>query len=151
MTHTQRGEYWYGDDHADLRAELVRYSAANGYPASDFVDLKCACGGEFFHLLTDEDEGVGIRICADCEAEHVMGDSANSLDEAEPQHNECLCGEEVFQLTVGVNRYRVTEETLTDDVRWLYIGCRCIQCGLVGCYADWKNEAQDYRQLLSLM
>ena len=51
MTHTQRGEYWYGDDHADLRAELVRYSAANGYPASDFVDLKCACGGEFFHLL----------------------------------------------------------------------------------------------------
>jgi len=31
-----------------------------------------------------------------------------------------------------------------DDVRWLYLGCRCVTCGLTACYGDWKNEYPGY-------
>ena len=37
----------------------------------------------------------------------------------------------------------------SEDVRWLYVGCRCPACGLTGCYGDWKNEFIDYRNLLA--
>lgn len=25
------------------------------------------------------------------------------------------------------------------QARWFYVGCRCVSCGLVGCYGDWKT------------
>jgi len=33
-------------------------------------------------------------------------------------------------------------------VKWLYLGCRCVACGLVACYGDWKNEFEDFREFL---
>lgn len=48
-----------------------------------------------------------------------------------------------------IHRYRNEDESLSDDVRWLYLGCR--SCGLVGCYADWKNEFNGYEKLLAMM
>jgi hypothetical protein len=33
-------------------------------------------------------------------------------------------------------------------VRWFYLGCRCVACGVLGCYGDWKNEFNGYQQLL---
>ena len=41
---------------------------------------------------------------------------------------------------------------LTDNlpVRWLYIGCRCTACGILGCYADWKVAYSPSRHLLDL-
>jgi hypothetical protein len=66
------------------------------------------------------------------------------MEEAEPTECECPCGSSVFEITVGVALYRESE-----DVRWLYVGCRCVECGLTACYGDWKSEYLDYRKLLA--
>ena len=49
-----------------------------------------------------------------------------------------------FEITVGVSLYHASQ-----DVRWLYVGCRCPSCGVTGVYGDWKNEYLDYRELLA--
>jgi hypothetical protein len=37
----------------------------------------------------------------------------------------------------------------THDVRWYYIACRCVECNLVGVFADWKCEAGDAAAFLA--
>ena len=37
----------------------------------------------------------------------------------------------------------------THDVRWYYIACRCVECNLVGVFADWKCEAGDAATFLA--
>jgi hypothetical protein len=56
----------------------------------------------------------------------------------------CPCGEEEFEITVGVHLYYGSE-----DVKWVYIGCRCVACGLTANYGDWKNEFNGYRDFLA--
>ncbi len=73
-----------------------------------------------------------------------MGDSDEYMDGAEPEEVTCLCDANVFEITVGVSLY-----TDSNDVRWLYIGCRCPGCGLTGVYGEWKNEYIGYRELLT--
>jgi hypothetical protein len=92
----------------------------------------------------DENEGAAVRVCTSCGDEHPIGDSDEYLGEAELQDHCCVCGKDAFEITVGVSLYEGS-----DDVRWLYIGCRCPACGLTGCYEDWKNEFIDYRKLLA--
>jgi hypothetical protein len=48
-----------------------------------------------------------------------------------------------LEITVGVSLYANSE-----DVRWLYLGCRCPQCGLTAVYGDWKCEFVAYDLLL---
>lgn len=151
MTLKKRGDHWYGDDAADLRKELSRYSQENEYPIDAFVDVTCHCGSNLFRLFTDEEEGVALRQCGICEDEHLMGDSEAFAADADIGKHECHCDADVFEMTVGVHRYRDAEDRPTSAVRWLYIGCRCPSCGLLGCYADWKNEFEDFEQLLANM
>jgi hypothetical protein len=151
MTLRNQGKRWYGDDHQDLREELSRYALCGDYPIDNFVDVNCRCGCQQFKLFTDEDAGIAVRKCVGCQSEHLMGDSAEFADGAEVGQHECLCGTEVFQISVGIHRYREHEGLISDDVRWLYIGCRCVACGLLGCYADWKSEFQGFHELLSNM
>ncbi len=151
MTLEKRGAYWHGDSHEDLRSELTRYSERSVYSIDNFVDVRCECGNDSFHLLTDEDAGVAIRQCTECGYQHMMGDSGDFADEAEVEQHVCVCEADIFQITAGVHRYRNQDATPSTDVRWLYIGCRCIQCGLVGCYADWKNEFNGYDKLMAMM
>lgn len=143
MALTKRGEHWYGDDRADIRAELLRYSELNGYPAHQFADAECRCGSRRFRLRLDDVEGVAVRACASCNAEHAIGDSDEYLADAEPEGCECPCGGDVFEIAVGVSLYEDGE-----DVCWLYVGCRCPACGLTACYGDWKIGGGSYRDLL---
>jgi len=75
--------------------------------------------------------------------QHPIGDSEDYLEEAELEECECPCRFDKFEVTVGVALYGGTE-----DVKWLYLGCRCVRCGLTACYGDWKNEYEDFRELL---
>ena len=134
----------YGDEQADLRGELDEYSATNGYPVHHAADARCACGGRTFELAIDDGEGVALRVCRACGHEHWIGDSADFLDDAELEACECLCGESAFEVTLGVSLYPGAEA-----VRWLYVAARCSSCGLLGVYGDWKNEFDDYRELLA--
>lgn len=140
----KRGKWWYGDSQADIRTELVRYGRLNEYIPTKFANAKCVCGSKRFRLLLDDTEGAAVRICAKCRKKHPIGDSEEFLDGAELDKRDCICGKNVFEITVGVSLYDDCK-----DVRWLYVGCRCPACGLTGCYGDWKNEFNDYRKLLA--
>ena len=145
MALRKRGKWRYGDSQADIRAEILRYSKEVGYHAEHFADAACRCGGKVFALLLDEEAGVASRVCVACDAEpHPIGDSAEYQDEAEEEECACPCGGEAFEITVGVSLYAGSE-----DVRWLYVGCRCPACGLTAVYGDWKNEFNGYRELLA--
>ena len=49
-----------------------------------------------------------------------------------------MCDGQAFELLTGVALHADSH-----DVRWVYLGCRCVQCNLVGVFADWKAEAGD--------
>ena len=140
----QRGSYWYGDGHDDIRGELARYSEMADYPTERFADARCDCGGSRFALELDEAAGVAVRVCASCGGRHAMADGAEFLADAVLEQCACPCGGEVFELTVGVALY-----TNSDDVRWLYVGARCPVCHLTACYGDWKNEYAGVDALLA--
>jgi hypothetical protein len=144
MALRKRGKWWYGDSQADIRDEILRYSKRNEYPAHHFADAVCGCGGRLFVLRMDGVAGAAVRKCVACRDEHPIGDSGEYLDESQLQMYECVCLENVFEITVGVSLYDDSE-----DVRWFYVGCRCPKCGLTGVYGDWKNEFNGYRELLA--
>lgn len=143
MALVKRGEYWYGESQADVPAELLRYSRLNGHPAGRFADALCTCRGRTFRLRLDDHVGAAVRVCVSCGSEHPVGDSSEYLVDAELEECACPCGHDSFEVTAGVSLYEGSE-----DVRWLYLGCRCPACGLTACYGDWKNEYEDYRALL---
>ncbi|MEO2088597.1 MAG: hypothetical protein ABGY75_03745 [Gemmataceae bacterium] len=145
MALRKRGKWRYGDSQSDIRTEIARYSKQTGYPADHFADAVCGCGGRVFALYLDDDAGVASRVCVACGGEpHFIGDSGEYADEADGEECGCPCGEEAFEITVGVSLYEGSE-----DVRWLYVGCRCPACGLTAVYGDWKNEFNGYRELLA--
>jgi hypothetical protein len=144
MALTQRGNYRYGATHADVHTEILEYSKANVYEAQHFADAVCKCCCKVFGLGLDDQAGVAIRICAACKTEHPIGDSADFMERADPGMCACPCGNEEFEISVGVSLYEDSE-----DVKWLYVGCRCPKCGLTAVYGDWKNEYLDYKELLA--
>ena len=144
MTLRKKGKYCYGDSQADIRKELHRYSLLNGYEATQFADAVCACGHKIFQLEMDESEGVAVRQCMECGMRHPIGDSDDFMEDAELEEYGCPCDEDKFEVTVGVALYDSSE-----DVRWLYVGCRCPACGLTATYGHWKNEFNGFRALLA--
>lgn len=143
MALIKKGKFWYGETQKDIQGELGRYSQKN-YPIQHFAEAVCGCGSRGFRMLLDENVGAAVRKCVACRAEHPIGDSEEYLADAQLEECECPCGQSTFEITVGVALYEGS-----DDVRWIYIGCRCPGCGLTACYGDWKNEFEDYRILLS--
>ncbi len=73
-----------------------------------------------------------------------MGDSADYLAGATLEDCACPCGSEVFEITAGVALYKGSE-----DVRWVFFGCRCVACRLAAVYGDWKSEPGDARAFLA--
>jgi len=140
----KRGEAWFGETQADIRAEIARYSGLVGCGATHFADARCACGSRVFELLLDDTEGAAVRACAECATEHPIGDSAEYLDDARLEACECPCGAKHLEITVGVSLYDESS-----DVRWIYIGCRCPRCGRAAVYGDWKNEFEGYQELIA--
>lgn len=144
MTLHKRGRHYYGDSQADIRDEVLRYSQLNAYVAHHFADAFCTCGSNTFRLALDDDEGAAIRVCSQCKDEHPIGDSEDYIEDASLEECSCPCGSDHSEITVGVSLYDDSE-----DVKWLYLGCRCPKCGLTAVYGDWKNEFIGYKDLLA--
>ncbi len=128
------GTWWRGSEAADL-VEFIEAYTAGSYPAGRIERSVCRpCGGATFHLLLDDEEGVARRTCAACGDEAFIGDSAEHWDDAEVGEAACPCGEEIFDLAVGFS-------LRTDgDIRWLTVAARCVACGVLGAYVDWKID-----------
>ena len=126
------GQWWIGTEPADLRQYLIAF-AEDTYPLNEFRLVSCSCGSDIFKLMADDDEGVAKRICARCSREHFICDSEEFWTDAQPEEFVCVeCDSRKANIGVGFSLY---EE---GDVRWLYVGVRCVSCGVLGCFASWK-------------
>jgi hypothetical protein len=147
----KKGEFLYGDSAADIR-ELLSKHYSEEYPASRFADAVCVCGGRVFCLQTDEEYHIAAWFCKECDAQYVFHDrNIDGYYEGDPEADTECCGcpctprgNSYFEITVGACLYEGS-----DDVRRVYIGCRCVSCGLTGSYSDWNRVDLPYQKLFS--
>ncbi|RYE86195.1 MAG: hypothetical protein EOO75_16025 [Myxococcales bacterium] len=133
MTIDASGEYWKGTEAADLKPFLVDYEAG-GYPVAEVVPAACTCGGGRFEVALSGDEQAVRRRCVSCGEEKLMLDSAEHWDDEDEDECACPCEGEVFEAAVGLAR---REDA---SIKWVSVGLRCVECGVLGVYADWKID-----------
>jgi len=127
-------KWWIGSESADMHEYLKAFSA-NSYPIDQFRLAQCRCSAEVFFLEADRDGGVAQRKCAGCQTSHFICDSEQFWAESEPESWYCLkCQSKSTNVGVGF----VTYPDSPNAVKWIYLGVRCAECGLLGCFADWK-------------
>ena len=138
------GKWWVGGEPADVRGFLEAY-AEKGYELHQFRLSTCRCGCIEFHLHADDNEGVAIRVCAKCAAEHFICDSGEFWEDAEPEQWRCIkkCKSDVCNVGVGFSQYADSPTS----IKWIYIGVRCARCGILGCFAGWKVAQDDVGHL----
>lgn len=137
------GRYWRSDDPADLGFYLRAYTA-DAYPVTVIKDSRCgACGGAVFHLRADRDEGAARRACSGCGLREFIADSEEFWGETTPRTCTCLCKGRLFNIAVG---FSLRE---SGEVRWVTVAQRCVQCGTLGSYVDWKIDSGDTNDLLT--
>ena len=137
------GKWWVGTEPNDIAAYLDRYGAGNA-AVSAFRLSECACSSVTFMLDADDDEGCAKRTCTRCAAEHLICDSADYWNEASPIRLHCVeCKNEPANVGIGFSLYE------DGEVRWVYVGVRCTNCGVLGCFAGWKVGYSPSAQLLS--
>lgn len=142
MTIDTSGEHWKGTEAADLEPFLRDYEAG-GYPVTRVVQARCGCGATRFEVSLSDDGDAVSRACARCGEEVRMLDSAEHWDE-DGEHDECACPceGEVFEAAVG---FALRED---GSVKWVSVGLRCVECGILGTYADWKIDYEPSAGLL---
>jgi hypothetical protein len=137
MAIDKSGHWWVGSETDDICEYLVAFRA-EGYEVHEVRMCRCGCGSAEFRLETDRQEGCARRTCAACRTPHLVCDSAEYWEEAEPESWTCTsCGSSTCNLAVGFSLYD-SEAGELPDVRWISVGCRCSACGTLGCVADWK-------------
>jgi hypothetical protein len=142
---TKRGTAWTGTDVDDI-GQYLRAFAAGGYAVAEVVNAVCGSCGQSeqgFSVALDDEEGAAVRQCLRCQSPVPMLDSQDYLDDAELGTAACPCGHEGFDVAVG---FSLRED---GEVRWVSIGLRCRNDGLLGVYADWKVDYSPSRQLLA--
>lgn len=127
------GEWWIGESYGDLVQYVSAYAVEN-YAADEIVRSACQpCGERLFALVVDDDEGCAQRVCCNCNDSKFIADSSEYWDDADPGEAACPCGQGAFELAVGFSLLEDRRE-----VRWITVGGRCVGCGVLGVYVDWK-------------
>ena len=128
------GEFWRGSDPDDVDSYLRAYME-DSYPVGRVIACTCACGSNQLYLDADADEGCARWTCSKCELQRFVGDSEEYWEQAEPERAVCPeCNGETYNIAVG---FSLREN---GDVKWLTIGNRCVECGLLGSFVDWKID-----------
>ncbi len=118
--------------------------ATKGYEIDEFRLARCVCGSDEHRLHADDDEGVAMRVCAECGSEHFICDSAEHWSDAHPEAwSRVECGSDVCNVGVGFALHKDRSA-----VKWLYVGERCAQCHVLGCFAGWKIGYEPSLQLM---
>ena len=144
MTVTKGRPWWTGTTAADIDTYLAEFSEKQGDVVGEVVHARCSvCDADRFHLEVDDEEGFARRRCSACGAPVVMLDAADVAEEAEPEAAACPCGGEEFEVAVG---FALREDR---EVRWVYLGLRCVLDGVLGVYADWGIDYTPSRHLLA--
>lgn len=128
-------KWWIGSEPADLVEYLDEYSS-DGYIATEFRSAVCECGSEVFLVETDDQEGAAERVCNACGREHYIGDSGTYWGSTRPKEYSCPnCKAKEVNVCIGF--------ALDGDrtcIEWLYLGVRCVACGVMECAEDWHIE-----------
>jgi hypothetical protein len=127
------------------------------------VHARCAvCGGAIFQLFVDEAE-YAKRLCFtdDCPDEdgHFICDCEDSFDDDTEQWCVCPCRNDTFEIAVGFSHTLVATHAgaerksgkVRPEVDWVYVACRCVECGLVGLYTDWRERRSGSARLYGLV
>jgi hypothetical protein len=142
MVIDKSSKWWVGGRPDDLGEYLEGY-ASEGYRVHEFRLAKCNCGSDTFRLFADDNEGCARRTCTSCDSSLFICDSGEYWSEAQPEEWKCSeCGSTSANIGVGFSLYE------DGEVRWLYVGERCVRCGTLGCFAGWKIAYSPSKQLL---
>lgn len=134
MAIDKSGKWWRGTEPGDL-AELVADYAPASRPVSRVTLASCAqCAGIRFGVGLDDEAGCVERLCLGCGGTALMLDSVDTIEEAELAAAACPCGGEEFNVAVG---FSIDAD---QEVRWVYLGLRCLRDGVLGVYCDWKID-----------
>lgn len=127
------GPLWRGGSFEDL-ADYVREYTSASYPAGRVVQSRCSsCAATTFAMRVDDEEGCAVRRCG-CGTSAFIADSAEYADDADLGEAACPCGATTFEVGVG---FSVHDD---GDIRWVTVGARCVSCGGLGVYAEWKID-----------
>lgn len=145
MAIDKSGEWWVGDGPEDLKEYLEAFSE-DSYPVHEFRVARCDCGSVEFHLEASDEDGVARRACVACKRKHFICDSEENWDDAETKRWRCVeCKSKVANVGVGFSLYDDRQ-----SIHWLYVGERCVACGVLGCAASWKIGYSPSLQLMDL-
>src|SRR3974377_1393664 len=78
------GKLWVGSHAADI-GDYLKTHRAEGYEVLATRPCKCRCGSKAFELEADRDEGCAQRTCAVCRTKHLLCDSADHWQGAQPE------------------------------------------------------------------
>ncbi len=130
----------HGDSFEELAAFLLR-PAPDGCAADVVRECICQlCDGRRFEVQVAAITSAARRTCLDCGHRAFIADSVEWWDDAEVEPCACPCGEEVFAAAAGFALREPAEPGRAPDVRWVYVGLRCLACGQLGVYEDWKVD-----------
>lgn len=133
MAIDKSGKWWKGQNADDL-VDYVRLLTQQGYPATKFAIARCACSTDRFRLYADQDEGCAKRQCTSCGKDAFICDSEDASEDASLKKVSCKCKKDVFDLVVGFSLRD------TGEIKWITVGARCVFCGMLGSYIDWKID-----------
>lgn len=143
MAIDRSGAWWKGSTAIDLDDYLGAYSE-DAYPVGATVHASCQrCGGDQFKVRFDPGEGCAERVCAQCAEQMFMLDTSEYLEDATLETLLCGCGSDMFNVAAG---FAFREDS--DEVRWIYLGRRCVNDGVLGCFAEWKIDYSPSAQLV---
>ena len=138
------GRWWKGTDFDDV-VEYIKIITKTGYPAEKVLQSVCLCGNTTFRLEADQIEGCARRTCTKCNRKTFIGDSADYWEEATPEQVASPCGHSVFELGVGFSLRN------NGDIKWITVGQRCIQCGVLVSAVDWEINYGRTEHLFSMV
>jgi len=137
MTIDKSQEYWKGRKAEDVIEYLKLYS---GDEITKTVMVKCdICGSDKLLAEVDSDEGAIKIVCPNCKRERFLLDSEEYWNDCEPDVIRCPdCNNDIFNIGIGfVYRKNDSHYESNNPVKWVYIGNRCVKCGLLGSCGDW--------------
>jgi hypothetical protein len=134
------GKWWVGSEPANIQEYLEAFTQSEGaYPARLFRLVRCSCGSERFKL--ERASEVTRRTCASCGYHKYICREAEDWEEAEAEEGtepySCVeCAAREANIVVGFAVY--DDNPQIDGVKWFYVGVRCAECGILGCFNDGK-------------
>ena len=142
MSIDSTGTWWRGSEARDIQAFLEAYSARK-HVICEFRPSICRCGSEVFLLEGDPHEGGARRKCFICRTLFYLADSEENWDEVNPVPCRCVeCHTEPHNTGVGFAL------DARGEVTWIYVGVRCVNCGVLGSFTHWKAGYVPSRHLL---